>query len=288
MAGPSDVLALLHIIDWLKEKFGAKAENTPAKRFVEVFESHGIHRNQIPRYLPDLLSLADVQSDQSLSKVLDQEMIDRVADLFRVDKAWIECASSYPYQTYDFYKQPEKFIEFLDDLLTSGSDLDGVVFTSAAPGSGHHADTFILIEESFECSLGLPVTRYHILNNWFFNYGKSRAYLAACVSSAWRKNVYIHGRRVSKEFVRKYLFGSKLLDSEIIDHWPGTHWHPEDMALDPRKLIEGLPYTHDKELAIGVFMGLCSEDKRFCLEEKESIHQRKSFSEIFDALKREE
>ncbi|QBM19139.1 hypothetical protein MARI_32820 [Marinobacter sp. JH2] len=284
MAGPSDVLALLQIIDWFKEKFGAK-KDSPVQRFVDVFESHGVHRNQIPRYFPDLLNLADVQDDQSLSKILDQEMIDRTADLFNVDTAWIECANSHPYLTHSFYKQPEKFIEFLDGLLASGSDLTGVLFTSAFPGSGHHADTFILIEESFEFAPDLPITRYHILDNWFFNYGKSRAYLAACVSSAWKRNVYIHGRRISKEFVRKYQFGENLLGSDITDHWPGSHWYPEDMALDPRKLIDGLPSPHEKNIALEVFSSLCNKDKRFCLDEQESIHKGESFLGILKSLK---
>lgn len=286
MPGPSDLLAILHIFDWFKEKFGSGAPS-PAQRFVAVFESHGIHRNQIPRYLPDLLNLSDVQNDQTLSKVLSQEMIDQAADLFKVDRGWIECAKSHPYLTHNFYKRPEKFIEFLEDILTSGSDLTGVVFTSGAPGSGHHADTFILLEETFEFSPDNYLTRYYILDNWYFNYGKSRAYLVACVAAAWRKNVYIHGRRVSKDFVRKYQFGEKLLSPDLTEYWAGVHWHPEDMALDPRRLIEGLPEQHDKEVAMDLYLGLCKADKRFSLEEMDSVFKGESFSVALDALKME-
>lgn len=287
MAGPGDLLALLHIFDWLKEKFGAKVE-TPAKRFVEVFESHGIHRNQIPRYLPDLLSLSDVQNDQSLSKVLNQEMIDKAADLFKVDTAWIECASAYPYRPLDFYKRPEKFIHFIEDLLTSGSDLDGVVYTFASPKSGHHADTFILLEETIELPSELRLTRYYILNNWFFNYGKSRAYLTACVAAAWNKKVYLQGRRVSQEFVEKYQSGKTLFYLEDIEPLPGQHWPPENMALDPDILIEGLGYSHNQELALTTFTRLLAKDKRYSLENMGSVEQGIPFQEALASLDKQE
>ncbi len=283
----SEILALFHIVDRFEEKKNANKE-TPASRFVAVFESHGIHRNQIPRYLPDVLTLANVQSDKALTTVLNQKMIDRVSDLFRVNADWIECASSNPYQPFDFYKQPQKFVEFIEDLLTSGSDLCGVVFTSAAPGSGHHADTFILLEETFDIAPELPLTRYYILDNWFFNYGKSRAYLIACVAAAWKKDVYIHGRKVSKELVRKYEFGEKLLEPDVTDHWPGAHWHPEDMALDPKKLIEGLPTSHDKQMAVDILIDLFETDRRFSLAKKESIFRGCSFAEMLQTLKGQE
>jgi hypothetical protein len=54
-----------------------------ARRFVRLFAAHGIHRYQILRVLGVKSSLADVQTDESLLKILTDELIEKAALLRR-------------------------------------------------------------------------------------------------------------------------------------------------------------------------------------------------------------
>lgn len=287
-----EINSFIEFCERVKKWFGANespvADSNPAERFLRVFDAHGIHRNQIPRYVGDRLSLVDVQDDRSLLKVIDQKMIDDAAELFAVNPEWLECASSNVYIPHDFYKQPRKFLAFIDGLLSKGSDLSGFVYTSASENTEHRSDTFILLEETFSIGEKQAITRYHICNNWYFNYGKSRAYLIACVAAAWRKDVYLLGRKVPHEFIAKYEEGQSLLGEDIRDHAPGRHWYPEDMAIDADKFLADLPENHDRLLAIETLIKVQSSDERFKLDEMESVLRGVTFGGKLKSLERDE
>jgi hypothetical protein len=284
-----EINSFIEFCERAKKWFGANKSPVvvvnPAERFLRLFEAHGIHRNQIPRYVGRRLSLVDVQDDESLLKVLDQKIIDDTAELFGVNREWLECASLDIYTPHDFYKRPEEFLIFLDGLLSRRSDLKGFVYTSATESSVQRSDTFILLEETVSIDEGQTITRYHICNNWNFNYGKSRGYLIACVAAAWRKDVCLHGRRVPHEFVSRYKHGQNLLGEDIRGHAPGRHWYPEDMALDPDKFIAGLQSRHDESVALETLIQIQSSDNRFTLDGTVSVLRGVPFSEKLKSIR---
>ena len=273
---------------WFSNNKTPTSEDNPAQRFLRLFEAHGIHRNQIPRYFGQRLSLVDVQDDKSLLKKLDQKMIEDAAELFAVNREWLECASTDVYIAHDFYKRPKKFLAFVEGLISKGSSLEGVVYTSATEGSPHHEDTFILLEEGLTTAEGQELTRYHICNNWFFNYGKSRAYLIACVAAAWKQDIYLVGRKVPHELIAKYAEGQSLLGEDVRDHSPGQPWYPEDMALDPNKLLTGFREDHNKVAALETLIRIQNDDERFSLDEMESVYRGVPFSEKLKSLTEKE
>lgn len=55
-------------------KSAAKPESVAA-RFVRLFETHGVHRNQIPRFFDHGLTLNDLKSDDSLLPRLNKKNI---------------------------------------------------------------------------------------------------------------------------------------------------------------------------------------------------------------------
>jgi len=60
---------------WERFKPKSKAEPTLVSRFVAVFEEHGVHRNQIPRFFGHDLTLADVATDDRLLPKLTDEIL---------------------------------------------------------------------------------------------------------------------------------------------------------------------------------------------------------------------
>ena len=241
-----------------KRKTGDGRPDTIASRFVLLFESHGVHRNQIPRFLGQGLTLADVSDDNALMGVLTDEMLDTVADRFAVRREWIDGASDQIYPLHDFYKKADEFPEFLEGLVRSESSrATGVVLVGES--KDHETDTLLILEELFASIGDKPIYRYHICGNWIFDYWKSRAYLAACVAGAWKKGIYVNGRKVDIAVVRRYREGTLFLEQRDDGALPrrGKLWHPEDMALRPSAFLEGLDEgSFGREMGLRLWLDL--------------------------------
>jgi len=229
---------------WLSRK---SPPETVAGRFVRLFEAHGVHRNQISRLIGNGLTLAHLQSDQALLPVLSDQLLDSAASLFAIRREWLDGASDQIYRLHDFYKQPEAFAEFIEGLRgqETGS-LRGVVLSSS---SDQHEETALMVLEEEAGAVGdQAIHRYYICHNWFFNYWKSRAYLAACVASAWKGDIILMGREVPIDFIRKYSNGTRFLEYRLDGALPssGTPWYPEDMALKPDSFLKGFD-RHERD-----------------------------------------
>ena len=105
---------------WLRRRRTPLKPESVATRLIQLFEAHGVHRNQVPRVLGHSLMLKHVRDDKSLLDVVTDEMLESAARLFAVNRDWLEGATEQIYPMHDFYKKPERFVEFLDTLLADG------------------------------------------------------------------------------------------------------------------------------------------------------------------------
>jgi hypothetical protein len=120
----------------------------------------------------------------------------------------------------------------------------------------------MVLEESVKTSIGESINRYHLCSNWLFDYWKSRAYLTACVASAWRNRIYVLGREVPIEVIRRYREGLHLLEHRDGSSLPtaGLHWYPEDMAVKPASFLGGLSEdTHGRIHGLELWLQLDQE-----------------------------
>lgn len=173
-------------------------KETIATRFFKLFEVHGVHRNQIPGLIGRGLTIADVQSEESLLPKLDEELLNYACELFAVRREWLDGADDQIYPLHDFYKWPEKFAEFLDRKLVDKAayDMTGVVL--ATKDLKRHNSALIILEEPVGNVGDRLIYRYHLCYNWTFAYWKARAYLTACVALAWKRDVCLMGRYVDQ------------------------------------------------------------------------------------------
>src|SRR5690606_32733164 len=108
MLGIGEILSALNIVEklgrFLNWGLGKRKQpqETVAGRFIRLFESHGVHRSQIPRFLGHGLTLQDVQSDDGLLSILDEAMLQAACDLFAVRREWLDGADSQVYACHDF------------------------------------------------------------------------------------------------------------------------------------------------------------------------------------------
>lgn len=121
LTGLNIIEKLGKFVNWVNGRKSPAAE-TIAARFVLLFETHGVHRNQIPRFFGHGLILKDVQEDTSLLAKLDEEMLADVCTRFAVRREWLDGAEKQVYPEHDFYKSPEDFVKFLDELIEANPE----------------------------------------------------------------------------------------------------------------------------------------------------------------------
>ncbi|HEY4697895.1 MAG TPA: hypothetical protein VIH29_07805 [Gallionella sp.] len=245
MIGPGELLAGWNLIEKLGKLWdrmrGRKSvpAETIVTRFIRLFESHGVHRNQIPRFIGHGLTLKDVQDDASLLAKLDEPLLEAACEMFAVRREWLDGAELQVHPCHDFYKYPEKFGAFLIKLMNENFDahIQGVLI---APEELGEADALLILQESIGFVGDKPIYRYHLCHNWLFTYWKARAYLTACVAIAWKGKAHIHGVRLPKKEIEKLAEGMTLLGwkGEGIWEFGSVTWHPEDMALEPGAFLK--------------------------------------------------
>lgn len=229
----------------LLERFGGMLTNTlkrrkarpvtsVAQRFVDLFEAHGVHRNQIPRVLGHDLALSDLVDNASLLAKLTEPVLEAACSLFGVRREWLDGTGQAPYVRNAFYKYPRDFQRFIEELKSARPDaeLTGYLVTPEAPMPEDQA--FLILAEGIASPGDTTFYRYHVCDTWIYNYWKSRAYLTACVAIAWKNDVYITGRRANRREL-SILAGSENLPGPVLEQLlsRGQRWHAEDLAECP-------------------------------------------------------
>lgn len=242
----SEILGTLNILEkagrffcWLR-KIGRSPSKSVSGRFIQLFESHDVHRNQIPRFFGHGLVIKDIQDETALLDKLEEPVLDAACSLFGVRREWLEGAEPQVYACHDFYKHPEAVAPFLTALKEKNPDggLDGVLI---AP-SERAGDALIILSEVIGCVGEKPIYRHHLCNNWLFDYWKSRAYLTAFIAVAYKHGVYIRGGSLPSKEIKRLGEGEAMLVSKngSSARRRGKLWHPEDMAIDPKNYLAGI------------------------------------------------
>lgn len=213
-----------------------------AARFVRLFETHGVHRNQIPRFFEHGLTLKDVQDDASLLAKLDEAMLEAACALFAVRREWLDGAEKQAHPEHDFYKHPEGFVGFLDELIAANpeGDFHGVLL--APEERDGHVEALLILQETIGAVRDKPIYRFHLCNNWSFTYWKARADLTACVAFAWKRHIFVTGTTMHKKEIDQLAYGETLLGWQGEGIWfkGNRKWYPEDMALNPEAFLDGI------------------------------------------------
>jgi hypothetical protein len=243
-----EINSILSILEKLRN-WCSKVEPKPkspvesvAARFIRLFESHGVHRNQIPRFFGHGLLTKDVQDDVSLLPRLDEEMLEDACSRFAVRREWLDGAEEDIHPLHDFYKYPKKFQLFIEELIQENpqGQLEGVLIAPVEDNWG--AESLLLLQEVVGHLGDRPIYRFHLCNNWAHRYWKARGYLTACIAIAWKRKVYIHGVTKRHVEISPLASGKSLLGwaGEGIWSFGNVTWHPKDMALHPEDFLKDI------------------------------------------------
>ena len=250
--------------NWIRGQKQAAPAESVATRFIRLFESHDVHRNQIPRFFGHGLLPKDVQDDASLLVKLDEDMLEAASTRFAVCREWLDGAETTVYPLHDFYKHPEAVAGFLESLkaINPNGGMDGVLI---APEEGA-GEALLILQETIGAVGDKPIYRYHLCNNWLFEYWKSRAYLTAFVAIAWKHKVYVRGVFMPRKELDRMATGDGLLIPRDEGVWAygGKKWHPEDMALRPDVFLQGIdPERNDFGITSGLELWLRLENEGY-------------------------
>jgi hypothetical protein len=212
-----------------------------AQRFIRLFEAHGISRAQIPRFFGHNLTIYQVEDETELSKILDTNLLEAVATLFGIRLEWLEGGTDELYDINHFYKQPQKFGEWLDSLTadTDKIKIDGWLLTTKFKTDQY--DALILMREKIGELADENIYRYYFCEQWIYGYWKCRADIAACVAQGWKRNQYITGSMLTQKVFNKIISLKFVPDSEL----EGTvianqRFQAEDLTLNPNFFVQGL------------------------------------------------
>lgn len=250
------LVAAIDLFDRMKNGY-RKWRNPPqesvAARFVRLFEAHGVHRNQIPRFFGHGIRLSDLQSDESLLLKLDESVLDDACGRFAVRRTWLDGVDLQVYPHHEFYKYPNDFARFIAQLRADNPNgqIGGILVSPSRPTVNAPA---ILILQEYIGELGdKAVYRHHLCTGWLFEYWKSRAYLAACVAVAWNAGVYTRGLVAAPDAISAFTEGYLLIGEKELNRLSRSVWHPEDMALNPAVFLHQLDFEREN---YGVRAGL--------------------------------
>jgi len=236
------------LIKWLKGQ--RTKEGSVASRFVRLFESHGVHRNQIPRVFGHNLTVADVAGDDTLLNKLTEDMLEDACNLFAVRREWLDGASSEIYLPYFFYKNIEDFDDFITQLISENHDSYIRVILIKPSEKIYGQPALLLFEEKIGRIGEQSYYRYHLFNEWIYSYWRCRGYLTAYIALCFlHPKLHVFGISASSKLIKSISDGKKMLGwngKGAIEGVKGRRWYPEDMALSPEDFLDGINPETDK------------------------------------------
>jgi hypothetical protein len=215
-----------------------------ATRFIAIFESHGVHRNQIPTFFDHGLTFFHCSTDEELLKHLTNDILEAVTELFAINMEWLQGASDEIYPIHNFYKHPQECKDFLNRLKSNNNPLGGYVFSPSKTKNRDIYDSAIVITEEIGVLNNHTIERLHILGGWIFNYWRSRAYLTACASIALNNDIWLIGKECDGDWLKAFCTGKEIpkydFDYGGFNFNTSKTWYVDEFIEQPEKYINGV------------------------------------------------
>lgn len=229
-------------------------------RFLQIFNGHGVATTEIPRLIPEV-TLDKLESRESLLSVLSNELIDKVCDLFLVNRSWLEGNSDRIYDRQHCYKQPEVFFEELSKLDLEDFIPPVIAFTSKSSlnyRKGRGQPVQLVFQEKCAQIGSKDIYRYVVWSDaWDWGYPKTRVQIKALVRLTDMKlqttvPIYRVDSRELKKLERGKVFpyqvflDSKRLPFSLEDFTESIEEHGE--AKEQEELPAVMKYIVDYDL----------------------------------------
>jgi len=172
------------LVRWFKEA----PVRTVAYRFLKVFNDHGVKITQIQRLIPEV-TLDKVTDPMALLPALTNDVLDRTAKLFGIERAWLDGVDPRMYRCCAAYQCPQQFFDELA-ALSRPHVWHPVRAFCVDPKldrkSGKRQPlVLVLAEKIADWDDGGELVRFRPLTEeWLWDYPKSRLQLKAMLRAA--------------------------------------------------------------------------------------------------------
>ncbi|MDD2712382.1 MAG: hypothetical protein PHU77_05610 [Simplicispira sp.] len=247
------VLGIVRAVESIQRLWGKwrskPVAETLAGRFLRLFEAHGVHRNQIPRFFGQGLQLRDVQDEAALLPCLTDEHVASACQLFGVQRQWLERGEGRAHVRHDFYVQPKAFAGFLDGLMTrrQGAAHAEVMATLFGAWNQRDVDSTLVVAEPVGALNDEVIYRYHHVDAGPLGYWKARVSAAAMVAQALGRMSRVSGRNCAAKLLRDLMHNKDLTGQADLERLTARarRMEIEDWLLKPEALLEGVdPERH--------------------------------------------
>ncbi|NMH65467.1 hypothetical protein [Shewanella salipaludis] len=221
--------------------------DSPASRFLALFNAHGVKPSQIPEFFGYGLSIADCHCADSLTKVLTTGQLEQAAKLFGVNKDWLYCASEQVYEPHNFYKNPQGFEEYFKGLnIDRTTPVRATLYMPARNKwlkcfYPEHSGLLVIYVPMGEINQR-TIYRVELVSYECAFYWHTRGYLAANLAHMLRKYAVVYGTFVSPKLLEPVAQGQRIPVYEYESH------HPFSLKAAGRFSIEELISCPDKYL----------------------------------------
>jgi len=214
------------------------------KRFIELFESHGVHRNQIPEFFGSDLELEHILDDQKLEKVVTNNINIQqdIAQIFGVRKEWLQGIDSQIYTLEDFYGDTNEFIKFIDSLIGRDnlSEIHITLLKSINYPNERKCHAVMLIEKPIK-KLGEKIIYKHIMIDiQSLRYWRTLNRTLWWIAHLRRKNISTRGVEINFSLLEDIRQGETMFDN--LKHL--NPWYPIDLTIDPKAFIKEVSYEY--------------------------------------------
>lgn len=254
MLGIGDIDAAFSLWDRFTKRNKPDAEtddeNTVAGRFIQLFEKHGVHRNQIPGFFGHDLTYSDVANNQTLLSKLSPEILQDACDLFKVRLEWLEGADEQIYPTHNFYKCPEDYVDFIAKIKEEAGDNQLIAKLVLSTNTSQWTyDALLVIQEYFDGVGEERAIRYHLCNGWIHRASTARADLTACIAITLNHHVYMHSLKTTAPIElfcdgKGFIFDLMRLPIALERNKGYKNifesWHPDEWVFNPESFVEGV------------------------------------------------
>ena len=249
----SDLNAICALYERVKGLTLGKKEESVAARFIRLFESHGVHRNQIPDVFNHGLTVADFVNVENLHEKLSGDVLDDACKLFAVRREWLLGASNQAYHLHSFDYRFEEIKEFIDKLEIFDGRICPILFVLKPKTDAGNVPFLLVFQEciKFIGDEPSPLYRYHVCSDFFYSSWKHRPYITVFIANCVFHRIYVKGWAVPDKLILAASNGEIIPPLKELKKI-STLWNPDHMALEPEVFLDGI--RHGKHDALKLWL----------------------------------
>lgn len=235
-------ISLKSLVDLFRDGLaGWKKRHNPARvqaqRLLDAFAAHGVAGVQIPRLLPEALTLPNAvfaDADELKSK-LTPALLDWVAATFALRRGWLDGVDSERHLRVEGYKQPSIYRAWLEQRAAHtliGDRVIHVWITSKGPlGPQSTGAVCIAFEQHFGRLDERYLSRYWLLSDqWRLDHSPCVVNLMALCAIAADLDIMVIGHVASQEALTRLDDGELFVPQLLAQS--SHRWFPTDL-IDP-------------------------------------------------------